>query len=107
MAGCGQEQPVAYVRWTICFSLTTAIAKPRQDVGRALMERRMLRRELTAAGDLIVFASAISIYIIAFLFLGEGRYRISYDGFMLLLSARAFFNGEAKPIFASQEKHTS
>ena len=53
--------------------------------------RGMLHADPQLVGDAMIFAAVVSIFIIAFLFLGEGRYRICYDGFMLLLASRAFF----------------
>ena len=82
----------SYARWTSFFNqvFMALILLP------ALLHLFRSRRELWEArpellGDLIVALAGCSIYILAFFFLGEGRYRIMYDGFLILLAARAFF----------------
>ncbi|MFN8392863.1 MAG: hypothetical protein U0136_21400 [Bdellovibrionota bacterium] len=51
--------------------------------------RRILLAEPAMLGDALLAAAASSIYIVAFFYLGEGRYRICYDGFLILLASRA------------------
>lgn len=81
-----------YVRWTAFFAqffIAVLLLPAVVHVTRAF--RRFAATDPRVLGDAMVAAAAVSVYILAFFFLGEGRYRISYDGFMLLLAARAIF----------------
>lgn len=79
-----------YSRWVIFFGYVflSLVFLP------ALMRMAGLRRRLGEEGielqaELMMTAAVGSIFIIAFLFLGEARYRICYDGFMILLASGA------------------
>jgi protoporphyrinogen oxidase len=61
--------------------------------------RRIVAADPAYAGDAMLTAAVASIFIIAFLFLGEGRYRICYDGFMLLLASRALLREQTECCF--------
>lgn len=52
--------------------------------------RAMLRLDPAWTGDLMTLAPLGGIVFAAFIALGEPRYRIPFDGFMLLLAVRAF-----------------
>ena len=61
---------------------------------------RVLKGEKRYLGDALLLSSVISIFILAFLFLGEGRYRICYDGFLLILASQAYL-----PLSARRRVH--
>lgn len=80
-----------YSRWVIFFNqvFLALILLP------AMLHLCLAWRQISSAspqfrGDIMLAAAAGSIFIIAFLFLGEGRYRICYDGFLIILASRAF-----------------
>ncbi|MCW8132031.1 MAG: glycosyltransferase family 39 protein [Planctomycetota bacterium] len=51
-------------------------------------------------GDWMALLPLVSVIAVAFLFIGEPRYRIPYDGFMILLAARAYCGVRADdPVF--------
>lgn len=52
--------------------------------------REMLRLKPRYCADLLVFLPVLSVFMVAFLFAGEPRYRIPYDVFMILLASRAY-----------------
>ena len=59
--------------------------------------RKLVSLDARHAGDVLVLAAGISIYVVAFLVIGEPRYRIPYDPFMMLLAARTFIWWEREP----------
>jgi len=52
--------------------------------------RPMLSLRADLCGDVLVLMPIVALAIAAFLTLGEPRYRIPFDGFMILLACRAF-----------------
>jgi 4-amino-4-deoxy-L-arabinose transferase-like glycosyltransferase len=52
--------------------------------------RKMLRLEPDVLGDLLILLPVLGICIGAFITVGEVRYRIPFDGFLILLAARAY-----------------
>jgi hypothetical protein len=81
-----------YSRWVIFFNqVFIALVLLPTAVHLSRVWRRMSSGSPDYIGDIMATAAASSIFIIAFLFLGEGRYRICYDGFMIMLASRAFF----------------
>jgi hypothetical protein len=52
--------------------------------------RALVRLDPRYAGELLVLMPVLAVMITAFIFLGEARYRIPFDGFLLLLAARAY-----------------
>ncbi|MCZ7647645.1 MAG: glycosyltransferase family 39 protein [Planctomycetota bacterium] len=52
--------------------------------------REILRLEPAYCGDALLLVPLFGIMLAAFIALGEPRYRIPYDGFMLLLASRLF-----------------
>ena len=81
----------SYSRWVVFFNqvFMALILLPAM-VHLCSYWRRMYVADKNSLGDTIVAAAGVSIFIIAFLFLGEGRYRICYDGFLIILASRAF-----------------
>ena len=47
-------------------------------------------------GDLLVLMPVLALIIVAFFTIGEPRYRIPFDGFMILLAARCYSGGETR-----------
>ncbi len=91
-----------YAEWTIFFNeIFIALILFPALLHLAKISRSILRRDTRYLYDLLTAAAAFSIYLIAFLFLGEGRYRICYDGFMILLASRAFFSPKSKSAAAA------
>ncbi len=60
--------------------------------------RRMYAADPDLLGDMMMASATASIFIVAFFFVGEGRYRICYDGFMILLASRAFIKTVPSPV---------
>ena len=56
----------------------------------------LLRLRPRVCGDLLIFMPVLAIAIVAFISLGEPRYRVPYDGFLLLLAARAYCGSRAE-----------
>lgn len=81
-----------YAGWTIFFNefFIALILFPAL-IHLLRVGKKLFQRDPQVAGDGIVAAAALSIYLLAFIFLGEGRYRICFDGFMMMLAARALF----------------
>lgn len=52
--------------------------------------REMLRLHPRFCADLLVVLPVFSVFLVAFLFVGEPRYRIPYDAFMILLASRLY-----------------
>lgn len=52
--------------------------------------RPLLRLEPELCADLLVLAPVLALAVVAFLSLGEPRYRVPFDGFLLLLAARYY-----------------
>jgi hypothetical protein len=55
--------------------------------------RPLLAFRLSAAGDLLIVLPIAALFLVAFLTIGEPRYRIPFDGFMILLAARCYTGG--------------
>jgi len=98
----------SYVRWTIFFNEIFLVLLLLPVMIHLVRSRRAIwwanRRY---AGDAIVIAAVLSIYILAFLFVGEGRYRICYDGFMIMLASRVFFPGSFDEVGFAFESATA
>ncbi len=57
--------------------------------------RAMLTLKPAAFGDLFVFLPVLGLIVTVFLTMGEPRYRIPFDGFLIILAAR-FYTGQAR-----------
>lgn len=81
-----------YQPWTVFFSevfLVLLLAPVLVHLCRSA--REFGRADPSILGDMMLTAAILSIYILAFFFVGEARYRVQYDGFMIILASRAFF----------------
>lgn len=67
--------------------------------------REMVRLKPEAFGELLLVLPLIGLAFVAFLSLGEPRYRIPYDGFLLVLAARFYCGrhpGDRAPITVAE-----
>lgn len=79
-----------YVTWVIFFSqvFLVLILFPAL-FGLVRRARESLALQPAVCGDLLVLAPVASVFLVAFLYVGEPRYRIPYDGLFILLAVRA------------------
>jgi len=89
-----------YLPWTIFFTEMFYVFILGPAFFHIVRSRRAFyRADPEYVGDMILFGALASIYVLAFFFVGEARYRVQYDGFMLLLASRTFFP-KSKSVFS-------
>jgi hypothetical protein len=82
-----------YQRWTIFFNEVFLVLILFPALYHLIRSRQKIyQADEHYIGDAMLAAATVSIYILAFFFVGEGRYRIQYDSFMIILASRAFFS---------------
>lgn len=79
-----------YVTWVIFFSQVFLMLILFPAVyGLVRRAREILALHPAVCGDLLALAPVASVFLVAFLYVGEPRYRIPYDGLFMLLAVRA------------------